>query len=165
VDEARSLMQPARTVSPELTVEEMARILLDEQLDGVCVVDDQSLLGVVTSMDLIFQEKRLHLPTFLVLFEAVVPLGKPKALKELSKITGSKVADVMTKDPVTVGPGAPLDRVATLMVEQHISIVPVVDAGRLLGVITKPAMLRAACGRKKSEAAASDTSENDVTEG
>jgi CBS domain-containing protein len=139
-------MEGPRTVPPDMPVEQLAEMLLVERLDGVCVVEDQRLLGVVTSMDLIYQEKRLHLPTFFVLFDSVLPLESPKkALRELVKISGSTVADVMSTDAVTVNPDTPLDKVASVMVEQHISIVPVVDDGdRLIGVVTKPAMLRAA---------------------
>lgn len=143
---AREVMQEARSVAPTLPVQQLARLLIEERLDGVCVVaEDGALLGVVTSMDLIFQEKQLHLPTFFVLLDGVLPLDSPwRAERELDKVSGAAVADIMTSDPIAVGPETPLDQVATLMVERHISIVPVVEDELLVGVITKPAMLRAA---------------------
>ncbi|MBK8482685.1 MAG: CBS domain-containing protein [Proteobacteria bacterium] len=143
---AGEVMQEARSVSPTLSVQDLARLLLEEQLDGVCVVaEDGALVGVVTSMDLIFQEKQLHLPTFFMLLDGVLPLDAPwRAERELDKISGAEVADIMTADPVAVAKDTPLDQVATLMVERHISILPVVADDRLIGVVTKPAMLRAA---------------------
>jgi len=143
---AGEVMQESRSVSPTLSVQELARLLLEERLDGVCVVaEDGALAGVVTSMDLIYQEKALHLPTFFVLLDGVLPLDSPwRAERELDKISGAQVADIMTTDPVFVRPETPLEEVATLMVERHISIVPVVADERLVGVVTKPAMLRAA---------------------
>lgn len=143
---ARDVMESARTVKADVSVQELAKELLAEHVDGLCVVDDDGqLIGVVTSMDLIYQEKRLHLPTFFVLFDGVLPLESPrKALDELNKISGSTVADVMSPDPVVVAPDATLDHVASLMVEQHISVIPVVEGGALVGMVTKPGMLRAA---------------------
>lgn len=143
---AGDIMVQARELRPEASVKELAQVLLGEHLDGVCVVNqDGELLGIVTSMDLIFQEKRLHLPTFFVLFDAVLPLEDPrKAEHELQKIAGRTVQEVMTPAPVTVTTATPLDKVASLMVERHITVVPVLQDGRLVGVVTKPAMLRAA---------------------
>lgn len=144
---AADIMVEPHTVSPDVTVKDLARLLLEQHWDGACVVGDEGeLVGVVTSMDLIYQEKRLHLPTFFVLFDSVLPLEDPrKAEHELQKIAGRTVADVMTDSPVTVDPETPLDRVASLMVERHITVLPVLSSdGRVLGVITKPAMLKAA---------------------
>ena len=132
------------TVQVELPVPDLARLLLSERLDGVCVVKDGRCVGVVTTMDLIFQEKRVHLPSFVTVMEMVLPVGNRQALKELEKVTGSVVRDIMTADPVTVSFDASLALIATLMVEQHLTLLPVVNGGRLVGVVTKPDVLRAA---------------------
>jgi len=143
---AGEIMEPATTVAPEQPVAQLAQLLLHEHLDGVCVIDEAGqLAGVVTSMDLIYQEKRLHLPTFFVLFDSVLPLENPKkAEEELHKIAGSTAAEVMTPKPVTVTQDTPLDRVASLMVERHLTVIPVTEDGELKGIVTKPAMIRAA---------------------
>jgi CBS domain-containing protein len=150
---ARDVMVPPIVVSAETRVKELAHVLLNEHLDGVCVVDEaEELLGVVTSMDLIYQEKRLHLPTFFVLFDSVVPLEDPRKTEhELQKIAGRTVREVMTSPAVTVTESTPLDKVASLMVEQHISVVPVVSERRVVGVVTKPGMLEAAFGGEAVE--------------
>lgn len=143
---ARDVMDPSPpTVSPEAKVAEIARMLLDEHLDGVCVVRDGHLEGVVTTMDLMYKEKRLHLPTFFYFLDAVVPLENPlRTLREIEKIASDTVADLMTRQPRTVTPDTRLDEVASLMIERHVTIVPVVEGGRLVGIVTKPAMLREA---------------------
>lgn len=142
---AREIMSSAPvTVAPDQTVSELARRLLAAGVEGACVVQDGLLIGVVTTMDLVFQEKNLHLPTVFTFMDAVIPLGWKRAEHELSKMEGLTVAKIMTAKPVTVGPDAALAAVATLMVERHISMLPVVQAGQLLGVIDKRAVLRAA---------------------
>ncbi len=132
------------TVSPELPVGDLAQLLLDAKADGACVVEGGRLVGVVTTMDLVFQEKRVHLPSFITLMEMVIPLGSSKAREELEKVTGSTVAEIMSAEPTTVDWDTPIDAVASLMVENHFTIVPVMKGTRLQGVITKPALLRGA---------------------
>ena len=132
------------TVTPDTPVTDLATLLLEYDVDGMPVVEGDKVVGVVTSMDLIFQEKRVHLPSFVTVMEMVLPVGNRQALKELEKVTGSVVRDIMTADPVTVSFDASLALIATLMVEQHLTLLPVVNGGRLVGVVTKPDVLRAA---------------------
>lgn len=134
-----------RTVTADLSVKALGQLLLDERLDGVCVVEGERLVGVVTSMDLIFQEQPVHLPSFFVFLDALIPLENPlKARHEMEKLAGACVGDIMSSEVISVGPQASLEEVASQMVRHHLSVVPVVEGGRLLGVVTKPAMLRAA---------------------
>lgn len=130
-------------VSPEMGIRELAELLLESGRDGYCVVEDGVLVGIVTSMDLIFQEKKLRLPTFFTFLDSVVPVGVRRTHDELRKISGATVADVMSREPVTVRFDAGLDQVASLMVERHLSLLPVVREGTLVGEITKPSVLRA----------------------
>ncbi|NOY28304.1 MAG: CBS domain-containing protein [Oligoflexia bacterium] len=132
------------TVGPDLPVSALAQQLLAAGVEGACVVRDGKLFGVVTTMDLVYKEKNLHLPTVFTFMDMVIPLGWQRAKDELSKIEGLTVKQIMTADPVTVGPDAALASIATLMVEGHISMLPVVDHGRLVGVIDKRAVLKAA---------------------
>ncbi|MEW5848118.1 MAG: CBS domain-containing protein [Myxococcota bacterium] len=142
--QARDVMDrnPA-TVGPESTVEQLGRLLLERNLDGACVVEDGRLVGVATAMDIMFKERKLHLPTFLVFMDAAIPLGESHVREQLRKTLGGRVADVMTQPAITVTPGASLQEVATLMVDKHLTVLPVVEDGKLLGAVTKQAMLRA----------------------
>lgn len=140
---ARELMDDSVTVTAELPVRELAETLLDAGADGACVVDGERLIGVVTTMDLVFKEKQVHLPTLLYILDAVIPLGRMQDVDdELHKMASATVEDLMTRTVITVGPDAPMDEVATRMVEDHLTLVPVVDDGRLLGAVTKRSLLR-----------------------
>ncbi len=133
----------AFTVTPETPVADLARGLLARHLDGAIVVDGRTVVGVVTAMDLVFQEKKVHLPTFIAFMDAMLPIGGRKTEQELAKITGATVREIMSSPPRTVEFDASLDEVATLMVEDHITVVPVLQHGVLVGMITKPDVLRA----------------------
>ena len=133
------------TVSPDLGVRDLARRLIETRADGACVIEGDLLVGVVTAMDLIFQEQPVHLPSFLMFFDAVIPLDRPGHLKhDLEKTLGLKVRDIMSSEVITAGPDERLEDVASRMVKKHTGYIPVVEEGRLLGVVTKPAVLRAA---------------------
>jgi CBS-domain-containing membrane protein len=143
---AAHLMHSPRSVAADLSVEDLARVLLRDSLDGVCVVDDAGRLrGVVTTMDLVFQEQPVHLPSFIVFLDALIPLGGERAEQEVRKIAGASVAEIMTTEVVTVRPETPIGELAERMVRDHLSLLPVLDdAGDLVGVVDKRAILEAA---------------------
>jgi CBS domain-containing protein len=144
---ARDILIEALTVGPDCSVRDLAVLLLDRGLDGACVVESNQLVGVVTTMDLVFQEKQVHLPTILNFLDFAIPLEPPSRLRaELDKIAGTTVQEIMTREPLTVGPERLVSEVARMMVEQHLTIVPVVEDGKLLGMITKQALLRSVLG-------------------
>ena len=130
-------------VSPDLPVPSLARLLLGDRVDGACVVEDARCVGVVTTMDVIFQEKRVQVPTYVNLLSHLLPVGQ-RRVQDLEKVTGATVREIMTADPKVVAYDASLEEIATLMVDRHITIVPVVQDGVLVGVISKPDMVRAA---------------------
>ncbi|MCB9778418.1 MAG: CBS domain-containing protein [Alphaproteobacteria bacterium] len=131
------------TVSSHDTVARAARLLYEHDLDGVCVVDDGKLVGVVTAMDVIFQEKHVEVPHYVNLLNRVLPIER-KLQADLDKATGTTVSDIMTPEAVGVAYDATLADVASLMVEKHITVVPVLKDGRLAGVIDKKQVLREA---------------------
>jgi CBS domain-containing protein len=131
------------TVTRDTSVSDLARGLLEHRADGAVVVKGREVVGVVTAMDLVFQEKKVHLPTFIAFMDAMLPLGGRRTEAELSKITGATVDEIMSSPPKTVEYDTSLDVVATMMVEDHITVVPVIQDGVLVGVIEKPDVLRA----------------------
>lgn len=122
---------------PDDGVAEAARRLLPTGLDGAPVVNEEGeLVGVFTLADVIFSEKQVHVPEPMVLFDAVLTFGTRKLKAELDKITAVTVAEAMNSPAITVGPDDSVAKVASLMVEKSLSVVPVIGAnGRLRGTI------------------------------
>jgi CBS domain-containing protein len=133
------------TISPEMSVEELARLLLRKDVTGAVIVDKKgNLLGVVTEGDLIAKEKNLHLPTVVSLFDAVIYLETSEHFKgELHKMVATRVEDIYTRDPVTIDPDSTLADIATLMSEKRIHFIPVINEKRVEGVIGRREILRA----------------------
>lgn len=135
------------TVSPDTTVEELGRLFIEKGISGVPVVDaEQNLFGVVTENDLIKQNSRFHIPTIVRLFDAFIPLGTSSMEKEIQRMSASTVSEICTRAVITVGLETTLQEIATIMSEKGVHLLPVVSAGKLVGIIGKTAVIKGAMG-------------------
>lgn len=132
------------TVTPETSVKELATLLTDKNISGVPVVDKTGkIIGVVTESDLIDQNKKVHIPTVVSILDSFIYLESPDRMEqEMRKIAGSVVNDIYTKDVQTVSPDTTVDELATIMSEQNIHTLPVVDEDKLVGIIGKRDIIR-----------------------
>jgi len=132
-------------VHPETTVRELASLFVDRQVSGAPVVDQNGkLVGIITEADLIEQNKNLHIPTVITLFEAVIYLENPRHMEEeIKEMMASTVADLAKKDVVTATEETDIHEVATLMSEKHVHLIPVMRGETVVGIIGKVDMVRA----------------------
>jgi CBS domain-containing protein len=137
---------PVTTLRPDEKVEHAADVLAARHVGALPVVDDQGrLLGMLRDDDLIASEARVHVPTFINFLGLGVPFpGEMKHLeKELKKIAGATVRDVMQTDPPIIRPHESLEDVATLMHEHGVNSVPVVDDdNRVVGIVARADVVR-----------------------
>lgn len=132
------------TISARATVEDLARLLIEHKISGVPVVDSEDrLIGIVTENDLIDQNKRLHIPTVIRLFDAYFVLGSGKTEEEIKKMVAINVEEICTKDVVSVQESANLQEVATLMAEHNIHTLPVLQDEKIIGIIGKEDIVKA----------------------
>jgi len=132
------------TVTPDTEITQAAKLLLENHFNGLPVVDESGkLIGIICQDDLIVQQKRLPLPSLFTFFDGLIPLTSYRSLeKEVEKIVAATVFQAMTTDPITIDPDASLEDIATLMVNNNIHTLPVLDRDRLVGVIGKEDVLR-----------------------
>jgi CBS domain-containing protein len=135
------------TVSPGDEVETLIRLLREHELPGVPVVsEDRRLVGIVTEGDLILRDEDadLHLPHYLELFGGIVFLEPLKHLEDkLRKAFATRVSDMMTADVLTIEPDATVREAARLISSSGHNRLPVVENGRLVGVVTRVDCLEA----------------------
>lgn len=135
------------TVSPEDTVETLLRTLRDHELPGVPVVNGGGRpVGIVTEADLVMvdEEEDLRLPLHIDLFGAQIFLGPVKRFEErFRKAIAATVADMMTPDPITVDYDTDVREAARIIAERRHNRLPVVEHGRLVGVVTRLDVLEA----------------------
>jgi CBS domain-containing protein len=139
------------TFAPEEAVQDATNRLVERGVDGAPVVDaGGAVVGMLSTDDLLVQETSLHYPTVISLFGAYLelPSSHRKFEEDLRKAVGAKVGDVMAKEPITCGPDDPLERAATLMHEHGVSRLPVIENGRLVGIVARGDILRAVMGEE-----------------
>ncbi|MBW1916456.1 MAG: CBS domain-containing protein [Deltaproteobacteria bacterium] len=143
--QARDIMtRQVITIAPQASVLELARLLADSRISGVPVVDAEGrVIGVATQSDLIDRAKRFDLPHVITILDAHIFLETPGQFKKkLEKLLGSTVADVMTADPITITGNMPVDEIATLMANKKVHTLPVIEDGKLIGIIGKIDIVR-----------------------
>jgi CBS domain-containing protein len=134
-------------VSPEDTVESVLRTLRENELPGVPVVNSGGrCVGIITEADLIMtgEDADLHLPHYFQLFGGLVFLEPLSHFEErLRKATAALARDLMTEDPVTIEPSASVQEAARTIARSKHNRLPVVEHGRLVGVVTRVDVLDA----------------------
>ncbi|HYB21391.1 MAG TPA: CBS domain-containing protein [Thermodesulfobacteriota bacterium] len=132
------------TVFPETKINQTGKLLLENHFNGLPVVDQEGRLkGIICQDDLILQQKKFPLPSVFTLLDGIIPLTSSKHLeKEIQKMAATTVGQAMTPDPITVDPETTVEEIATLMVKKNIHTLPVVDKGKLVGVIGNEDILR-----------------------
>jgi CBS domain-containing protein len=138
----RDIMDPDPvTVRPETPVEEVVAALRRHELPGLPVVDGEGrVVGIVTEADLVLPDEDgdLHIPHYINLFGGTIFLEPLSRFEQrLRKAFASNAADMMTSDPDTVSPDTTVQEAARIIHESGHNRLPVVEDGRLVGVVTR----------------------------
>lgn len=130
------------TVSPDATVREAAQLMLSKRISGLPVVDaNGKLAGIVTEGDFL---RRAEIGTGKKrsLWWDIL-LGPGRLAEEYVQSHGRYIRDVMTVDPRTTTADAALEDVVALMEKHEIKRVPVVEGGKLVGIVSRSNLIRA----------------------
>lgn len=125
----------------DTTYQELAEILYKQDVSGIPIVDhDNVLVGFVSERD-IFRILYPHYKSYYEQPEVYTDLeGRELKVREIRK----HPAEIfMTKNPIVVGPDEPIMKVGALMLAKHISRFPVVENGRVVGIVSRKMIYRA----------------------
>lgn len=107
------MTEAAVTDRPDDTVEAAARKMRDQQTGSLLVLDGEDLVGIVTERDIL------------------------QAVATGVRLDQARVSEIMTKDLVTVDPGTSLRDAARVMTQKWIRHLPVLEGGRLVGIVSQ----------------------------
>jgi acetoin utilization protein AcuB len=120
------------TLTPDQTLRETIELLRSRRIRHLPVVDGSALVGIVTDRD--------------------VKRATPSLLSGIDRdayehvLETTKVTQFMTREPLTVTPAAGLKAAVAILVHRKVGALPVVDEGRLVGIVTELDMLRVMLG-------------------
>lgn len=141
------------SVGPDATVLQAARLMLQHHISGLPVVDASgALIGVISEGDFLrrretaTEHRRSRWLEFL--------MGPGKLASEYAHSHGARVAEVMTEDVETVAEDAGLEEVVELMERRRIKRVPVMRAGKMVGILTRSNLMHAMVSMARGEAPA-----------
>ena len=128
------------SVRPDTDLQEAARLLSENRISGMPVVDENNrVLGVISEADLLLLAGLKSEHTFRDILRKI--LGEPTPARSSP---GNHVKQVMSFPPITSKPDDDIGEVAKVLDERRIKRLPVVDGdGRLLGVVSRADIVRA----------------------
>ena len=142
---ARDIMtREVVTIQAEASVEDLAKLLEEHRIGGAPVLDrNGALVGVVTQSDLVQRSRDMELPPALNILDIHLFLETPSHFKKrLEKLLGGRVKDVMTDPPHSIAPDTPVNEIARLMSSQGVHTLPVLEGGKLVGIVGKLDLIR-----------------------
>ncbi len=128
------------TVTTGDSVEECARLLQKHNISGLPVLGkDGKVAGIVTEGDLIRRASRIKAPGYLEILGGLIYLGSPqKFVDELQRAMSLEAGNLMSKKVISIKPDDTMEKAATLMIENEISRLPVLDEdGNLIGIVSR----------------------------
>ena len=133
------------TLRPDQSIAEAAEMMASHGFGAMPVVGgDSRLLGLLRDEDLIVSEARVHVPTIINFLGATIPLptSMHRFEEEIRKFAGGTVSEVMDEAPPVIGPEETLEELATRMHEKDVTHLPVVDKGRVVGIVARGDLVR-----------------------
>ena len=128
------------SIGPDATVQDAARRMLEHAVSALPVVDDSGrMVGIVSEGDLL---RRREIGTDVARAWWLRLLSGESAAADLLKTHGKRVGDVMTAPAVSVTESASLGKIALLLENHRIKRVPVLRAGRLVGIVSRADLVR-----------------------
>jgi len=139
-------------LSPDDTIFDAAKILSQLNIAGAPVVEKEKIIGIVSISDIIKfidiklgKLPKIDTPGLSTLLLALVQMQKVHSdfKKELEKITKTKIKGVMSKNVITISSSQTIIDVAELMEKHDINRLPVVDNGKIVGIVARADIIKA----------------------
>lgn len=136
------IMDPhPETVTPDASVEQVIQVMRTNELPGIPVINEGGrCVGIVTETDLVLPDDDgdLHLPHYVNIFGGTIFLEPLRRFENrLKKAFASTAADMMSEHPTVVESDTSIAEAARIIHDTGHNRLPVVEHGRLVGVVTR----------------------------
>ena len=131
------------TLREDTHVKEIARLMLEHDISGLPVVDEQGyVLGVVSELDLMRKQIKPNEPSIWTMLWGMDADREKKQRDAIRKYMGKTAGEVMTSPALTVDVSDSLEKVGNMMFNKQVKRVFVTDGGKLAGVISRSAFTK-----------------------
>ncbi len=131
------------TVPQTMQVADVARLMVENGYSALPVVNTgASVVGLVTEGDVVTKHARIHGPEYLGILGGILPFSTHRVDAEMRKILAVTAGDLMSPQFESIGPDDDVDDAATVMVEQDVNSLLVLDQDRLVGILTRADIVR-----------------------
>lgn len=126
-------------VAPDATIATVAKQLVDLRIAGLPVVEDGNIIGIITEADIIAREADVDVPTPVPFLDAIfLADGGPSYDEEMRKVLAVTARDLMTTPVINIKDTATLTEVATLIIDQRVNPIPVLDVDlNYVGIVSR----------------------------
>lgn len=135
------MTSPVITVGPDTLVRHIAGLLYEHRISAVPVLEQSKLVGIVSEADLLHRHEigtdRSARSWWLQLLSADRSIG------DYVKSHATRARDIMTREVVSVSPDTPVAQIATLLENRGVKRVPVLEGGRLAGIVSRSNLVQA----------------------
>ncbi len=132
------------SVHKDTTIKEIAKVLIDNKISGVPVIDEGgNLVGMVSEGDLLHKETSPRLPDVVNILGAIIYYnGVQRYNEDFKKLIAEQAESIMTKKVITVSEETEVDAIAKLMLEHGIKRVPVMNGRKMVGIISRADIIK-----------------------
>lgn len=125
-------------VHKETSVQETAKLLIENGVAALPVVEDGKLVGIISEGDLLYKKVRPHAPHYVnVLGASIYYSGMGEYNEQFKKLLATSVEELMTTEVITGKVTDDVEELTAVMIEQHLKVVPVLDGETLVGIFSR----------------------------
>ncbi|MCV0404563.1 MAG: CBS domain-containing protein [Chloroflexi bacterium] len=139
-------IMPAGVPSVELetSIADVLRLMVEHDVAGVAVVENDEIVGIITESDVIARQKDVEEPTVVPFFDAIFVADAGRAYEdEIRRVLATTAGELMTSPVTSVKSAANLEQIATIMLDHDVHPLPVVDENnRYIGIVSRRDLVR-----------------------
>ncbi len=131
------------SIEPDTEVAEAARLMWENNLSSLPVLEGGRVIGMLTDFDMIARESEYNAPMYVPFLDAYFRIPGSGDPEQLRRILATSAKDLMTKPAVTVEPDTTVQQAATIMYDKRLNALPVVDSDQhLIGIVARADIVR-----------------------
>lgn len=131
-------------VSPESSIADVLRLMVQHDVAGVAVVENDEIVGIITESDIVARQADVDAPVPVPFFDAIFMVdGGRQYEEEIRRALAINAGQLMTSPVTSIRASANLEQIATVMIDHRVHPLPVVDANnRYLGIVSRRDLVR-----------------------